>query len=82
MEQSTPQAPKAARVSALCHVDRKSGCLECLVKLLHAQTVHVTDGGGKVAAGRKLIHGGEGVAKSVCGAPVAFGTTRLRRGRR
>ncbi|MFE7314099.1 hypothetical protein ACFU7T_13495 [Streptomyces sp. NPDC057555] len=82
MKQSTPQAPKAERVPALRHVDRKAGCLERPVKLPQPHAVHVTDGGGKVAAGHKLIHGGEGVAKSACGAPVAFGTKRLRRGRR
>ncbi|MGP3945442.1 MULTISPECIES: sigma factor [Streptomyces] len=33
-----------------------------LVRLPHPDAVHVTDGGGKAAAARKLIHGGERVA--------------------
>ncbi|GAA0522990.1 hypothetical protein GCM10010390_26600 [Streptomyces mordarskii] len=34
-----------------------------LVRLLHPDAVYVTDGGGKAAAARKLIHGGQRVAE-------------------
>ncbi|MEU8875281.1 sigma factor [Streptomyces javensis] len=36
---------------------------EPLVKLLHPDAVYVTDDGGKAAAARKLVHGGERVAE-------------------
>jgi RNA polymerase sigma-70 factor (ECF subfamily) len=37
--------------------------MDGLVRLLHPGVVYVTDGGGKVSAARKLIHGGERVAE-------------------
>jgi RNA polymerase sigma factor (sigma-70 family) len=49
-KQSTPQA-------------YESGDLAGLVKLLDPDAVYVTDGGGKVAAARKLIRGGERIAE-------------------
>jgi RNA polymerase sigma-70 factor (ECF subfamily) len=41
----------------------EAGDLAGLVRLLHPNAVYVTDGGGKVSAARKLIHGGERVAE-------------------
>ncbi|MFE9007046.1 nuclear transport factor 2 family protein [Streptomyces sp. NPDC007875] len=41
----------------------EAGDLAGLVRLLHPDAVYVTDGGGKVPAARKLIHGGERVAE-------------------
>lgn len=41
----------------------EAGDLEQLVKLPHPDAVYVTDGGGKVAAARKLIVGGVRVAE-------------------
>ncbi|MEV5011189.1 RNA polymerase sigma factor SigJ [Streptomyces sp. NPDC056159] len=65
VKQSTPQAPKAERerVLAIFRAAYEAGDLEGLVKLLHPDAVYVTDGGGRVAAARKLIHGGERVAE-------------------
>ncbi|WP_257016327.1 hypothetical protein [Streptomyces sp. Ag82_O1-15] len=40
----------------------EAGDLAGLVRLLHPDAVYVTDGGGKVSAARKLIHGGERIA--------------------
>ncbi|MBA6438816.1 MULTISPECIES: RNA polymerase sigma factor SigJ [Streptomyces] len=64
-KQSTPQASKAERerVLAVFRAAYEAGDLAGLVKLLHPDAVYVTDGGGKAAAARKLIHGGERVAE-------------------
>ena len=64
-KQSTPQAPKADRERVLTafRAAYESGDLAGLVKLLDPDAVYVTDGGGKVAAARKLIHGGERIAE-------------------
>jgi RNA polymerase sigma-70 factor (ECF subfamily) len=63
--QATPQAPKAERerVLAAFRGAYEAGDLAGLVRLLHPDAVYVTDGGGKAAAARKLIHGGPRVAE-------------------
>lgn len=60
-----PQAPKAERerVPAIFRAAYEAGDLTGLVRLLHPDAVYVTDGGGKAAAARELIHGGERVAE-------------------
>jgi RNA polymerase sigma-70 factor, ECF subfamily len=62
---STPQASKAERerVLTVFRAAYLAGDLAALVRLLHPDVVYVTDGGGKVFAMRKLIHGGERVAE-------------------
>lgn len=64
-KQSAPQAPRAERERVLraFRAAYESGDLAGLVKLLDPDAVYVTDGGGKVAAARKLIHGGERIAE-------------------
>lgn len=64
-KQSTPQASKAERqrVLTVFRAAYEAGDLAGLVRLLHPDAVYVTDGGGKVLAARKLIHGGERVAE-------------------
>jgi RNA polymerase sigma-70 factor (ECF subfamily) len=64
-KQSMPQASKAEheRVLAVFRAAYEAGDLTGLVRLLHPDAVYVTDGGGKVSAARKLIHGGERVAE-------------------
>ncbi|GAA0455302.1 RNA polymerase sigma factor SigJ [Streptomyces stramineus] len=64
-KQSVPQASKAERerVLAAFRAAYEAGDLAGLVRLLHPDAVFVTDGGGKVSAARKLIHGGERVAE-------------------
>ncbi|MEV4143490.1 RNA polymerase sigma factor SigJ [Amycolatopsis sp. NPDC049691] len=64
-KQSAPQAPKAERerVLATFRAAYESGDLAGLVRLLDPDAVYVTDGGGKVSAARKLIHGGERIAE-------------------
>jgi RNA polymerase sigma-70 factor, ECF subfamily len=66
-KQSTPQAPKAERerVLATFRAAYESGDMAGLVKLLHPDAVYVTDGGGKVSAARRPIHGGERVAEVI-----------------
>ncbi|MGW4657711.1 RNA polymerase sigma factor SigJ [Streptomyces sp. NPDC004279] len=64
-KQSTPQASKAerARILTVFRAAYEAGDLAGLVRLLHPDAVYVTDGGGKISAARKLIHGGERVAE-------------------
>ncbi|AWW42262.1 RNA polymerase subunit sigma-24 [Streptomyces sp. AS58] len=64
-KESAPQAPKAERdrVLATFRAAYESGDLAGLVRLLHPDAVYVTDGGGKIAAARKAIHGGERIAE-------------------
>ncbi|MGK3206077.1 RNA polymerase sigma factor SigJ [Amycolatopsis sp. MEPSY49] len=64
-KQSAPRAPKAERerVLATFRAAYQSGDLAGLVRLLDPDAVYVTDGGGKVSAARKLIHGGERIAE-------------------
>ncbi|WP_229841424.1 hypothetical protein [Streptomyces brasiliensis] len=70
-KQSTPQASKAERERVLTafrtafRAAYEAGDLAGLLKLLHPDAVYVTDGGGKVPAARKLIHGGERVAEAM-----------------
>ncbi|MET7355480.1 hypothetical protein [Streptomyces mirabilis] len=52
-----------ASVLAVFRAAYEAGDLAGLVRLLHPDAVYVTDGGGKVLAARKLIHGGERVAE-------------------
>ncbi|GAA1828963.1 RNA polymerase sigma-70 factor [Actinomadura chokoriensis] len=61
---STPQASKAERERVLLafRAAYEAGDLAGLVRLLHPDAVYVTDGGGRAAAARKPIHGGERVA--------------------
>ncbi|MEU6521112.1 RNA polymerase sigma factor SigJ [Streptomyces sp. NPDC046978] len=63
--QSTPQASKAERerILTVFRAAYEAGDLAGLVKLLHPNAVYVTDGGGKISAARKPIHGGERVAE-------------------
>lgn len=63
--QSTPQASKTERqrILTVFRAAYEAGDLAGLVRLLHPDAVYVTDGGGKVAAARKLIHGGQRVAE-------------------
>ncbi len=63
----TRERPRASRserdrVLAAFRAAYEAGDLEGLVKLLHPDVVYVTDGGGRVAAARKLIVGAERVA--------------------
>ena len=64
-KQSAPQASKAERerVLATFRAAYESGDMAGLVRLLHPGAVYVTDGGGKISAARKLIHGGERIAE-------------------
>ncbi|MDT0469278.1 RNA polymerase sigma factor SigJ [Streptomyces gibsoniae] len=64
-KQAAPQAPKAERerVLAAFRAAYEAGDLAGLVRLLHPDAVYVTDGGGKISAARKLIHGGPRVAE-------------------
>ncbi|MEU1599583.1 RNA polymerase sigma factor SigJ [Streptomyces sp. NPDC005708] len=64
-KQATPQASKAERERVLVafRAAYEAGDLAGLVRLLHPDAVYVTDGGGKIAAARKLIHGGLRVAE-------------------
>ncbi|MFE2672413.1 sigma factor-like helix-turn-helix DNA-binding protein [Streptomyces hygroscopicus] len=64
-KQSVPQASRAERerVQAVFRAAYEAGDLVGPVRLRHPDAVHVTDGGGKVSAARKLIHGGERVAE-------------------
>jgi len=66
-KQSTPQASKAERerVLTVFRAAYEAGDLAGLVKLLDPDVVYVTDGGGKVSAARRLIHGGERVAEVI-----------------
>lgn len=64
------QAPAAStaereRVLVAFRAAYESGDLAALVKLLHPDAVYVTDGGGRIAAARKLIRDGERVAEVV-----------------
>ncbi|MGW2462653.1 RNA polymerase sigma factor SigJ [Streptomyces sp. NPDC001761] len=63
--QSTPRASKTERERLLTafRAAYEAGDLAGLVRLLHPDAVYVTDGGGKVSAARKPIHGGERVAR-------------------
>ncbi|MEW2282950.1 RNA polymerase sigma factor SigJ [Streptomyces sp. NPDC047841] len=63
--QSTPRASKTERERVLTafRAAYEAGDLAGLVRLLHPDAVYVTDGGGKVSAARKPIHGGERVAQ-------------------
>ncbi|MEV6026677.1 RNA polymerase sigma factor SigJ [Streptomyces sp. NPDC052036] len=63
--QAAPRAPRAERerVLAVFRAAYEAGDLAGLVRLLHPDAVYVTDGGGKIAAARKLIHGGLRVAE-------------------
>jgi RNA polymerase sigma factor (sigma-70 family) len=62
---SSPRVPRAERERLLVafRAAYQAGDLAGLVRLLHPDAVYVTDGGGKAAAARKLIHGGERVAE-------------------
>lgn len=64
-QQAIPQASKAERerVLAVFRSAYEAGDLAGLVRLLHPDAVYVTDGGGKISAARKPIHGGERVAE-------------------
>lgn len=64
-KQSTPSVSKAERrrVLATFRAAYESGDMAGLVRLLHPDAVYVTDGGGKISAARKLIHGGGRVAE-------------------
>ncbi|HEY3466294.1 MAG TPA: RNA polymerase sigma factor SigJ [Amycolatopsis sp.] len=64
-KESTPRVSKAERerVLATFRAAYESGDLAGLVKLLDPDAIYVTDGGGKVSAARKLIHGGERIAE-------------------
>jgi RNA polymerase sigma-70 factor (ECF subfamily) len=64
-KQSTPRMSTAERerVLTVFRAAYEAGDLAGLVRLLHPDAVYVTDGGGKTAAARKLIHGGERVAE-------------------
>src|SRR4051794_5999578 len=64
-KQSTPQASNAERERVLMvfRAAYEAGDLAGLVRLLHPDAVYVTDGGGRVSAARKLIHGGERIAE-------------------
>ncbi|MFG3283229.1 RNA polymerase sigma factor SigJ [Streptomyces sp. NPDC048111] len=63
--QSVPQASKTERerLLAVFRAAYEAGDLAALVRLLHPDAVYVTDGGGRVSAARKPIHGGERVAE-------------------
>jgi hypothetical protein len=64
-KQSSPQASKAEheRVLTAFRTSYEAGDLAGLVRLPHPDAVYVTDGGGKAAAMRKPIYGGERVAE-------------------
>ncbi|MER6976284.1 RNA polymerase sigma factor SigJ [Streptomyces carpinensis] len=64
-KRSMPQASKAERERVLSafRAAYEAGDLAGLVRLLHPDAVYVTDGGGKISAARKPIHGGERVAE-------------------
>ncbi|MFI5707152.1 RNA polymerase sigma factor SigJ [Kribbella sp. NPDC051620] len=64
-KESVPPAPRAERERVLTafRAAYESGDLAGLVELLDPDAVYVTDGGGKVAAARKFIEGGERIAE-------------------
>ncbi|GAA1557482.1 RNA polymerase sigma factor SigJ [Kribbella lupini] len=63
--ETTPQGSKAERrrLLAAFRTAYEEGDLAGLVRLLDPDAVYVTDGGGKVSAARKLIHGGRRIAE-------------------
>ncbi|MDF6040996.1 RNA polymerase sigma factor SigJ [Streptomyces sp. JH14] len=63
-KQSTPHASPAERERLLTTFRNayEAGDMAGLVRLLHPDAVYVTDGGGKLAAARKYIHGGARIA--------------------
>jgi RNA polymerase sigma factor (sigma-70 family) len=63
-KESAPQASMAERKRLLetFRSAYEAGDMAGLVRLLHPAAVYVTDGGGKVSAARRRIHGGERVA--------------------
>ena len=64
-KESAPQVSKVERERILTafRAAYEAGDLAGLVKLLDPDAVYITDGGGKVAAARKLIQGGERIAE-------------------
>jgi RNA polymerase sigma-70 factor (ECF subfamily) len=54
--------PERERVLAVFRAAYEAGDLEQLVRLLHPDAVYVSDGGGNVAAARKLIVGAQRIA--------------------
>ncbi|MGW3248734.1 RNA polymerase sigma factor SigJ [Streptomyces sp. NPDC001070] len=62
--QPAPQASRAERERLLAafRAAYEAGDLAGLVRLLHPEAVFVTDGGGRIAAARKLVRGCERVA--------------------
>jgi RNA polymerase sigma factor (sigma-70 family) len=60
-----PRASRAERERVLTafRTAYEAGDLKGLVDLLHPDAVYVTDGGGKVSAARRLIAGGERIAR-------------------
>ncbi|WP_184790623.1 RNA polymerase sigma factor SigJ [Phytomonospora endophytica] len=51
----------------------EDGDLARLVALLHPDVVYTTDGGGKVNAARRIIHGADHVARTLLGVSVKLG---------
>jgi RNA polymerase sigma-70 factor (ECF subfamily) len=66
-KESTPPGSKAERERVLVAFRDayESGDMAALVRLLHPEVVFVNDGGGKVSAARKLVHGGQRVAEMI-----------------
>ncbi|MEV6284369.1 RNA polymerase sigma factor SigJ [Kribbella sp. NPDC051770] len=64
-KRSTAKTSKAERERVLSafRAAYESGDLEGLVRVLDPDAVYVTDGGGRINAARKLIHGGERIAE-------------------
>jgi RNA polymerase sigma factor (sigma-70 family) len=78
-KQSTPPVSKAERQRVLVafRAAYESGDMAGLVRLLHPGAVFVTDGGGKISAARKLIHGGERTAEVMVRVGRQWGLDRI-----
>jgi RNA polymerase sigma-70 factor, ECF subfamily len=78
-KQSSPPASKAERQRVLVafRAAYESGDMAGLVRLLHPGAVFVSDGGGKVSAARKLIHGGGRIAEVIVRVGHRWGLDRI-----
>jgi hypothetical protein len=78
-KQSSPPVSKAERQRVLVafRAAYESGDIAGLVRLLHPGAVFVSDGGGKVSAARKLIHGGGRIAEVIVRVGHRWGLDRI-----
>ncbi|WP_431968282.1 RNA polymerase sigma factor SigJ [Actinacidiphila sp. bgisy160] len=77
--QSTLRTSRAERERLLAafRAAYEAGDLAGLVRLLHPEAVYVTDGGGRVATARKLVHGGARIARLMVGVWLRWRPDRI-----